>query len=68
MREIERAGSGSEEAEAEVEVEVVVVVVGVEGREVDRAWSRSWEFSAVTIATRAPERISGRKAVGMSWP
>ena len=38
------------------------------GREVVSAWWRSSEFSAVTIATRAPERISGRKVVGMSWP
>lgn len=41
---------------------------GMEGREVERAWWRSWVVSAVTIATRAPESISGRKAVGMSWP
>ena len=63
--EIESVVSDSSEGEDEDEVEVGFVGLG---REVDSAWCKSWVLSAVTIATRAPERISGRKAVGMSWP
>lgn len=62
---IERVESSSSEDDVEGFEEVGV---GMDGREVASAWCKSWELSAVTIATTAPERISGRKAVGMSWP